>query len=393
MQKPLHAIETSRFWGVVAPLPSDRAQPDDARAVMLRVVARERDLTSISSEELASAPGVELGLSRQRLPSALGDDDELRSAIACWLVARGVRRLNIETEVGKDLVDEAIDVETLGQQTRRPVRDADGLVRRIVSLAPSNLDVLLALEAGERVVGCENSSREWALSRPAEAKTVLLGPDLDPDLEKVCELQPDLVLASLTVPGMERVVSGLARRGIPHLVLAPRGVDDAMADVLRVGEALGLTKQAGAVVKHMQVEREQLRSLADRGARARVYLEWWPRPHYTPGSTCFSNELIELAGGVNVFGSRVGSSVEVEPQDIAAAQPDLAFVSWCGVDVAKLDPARLCAVPALAQLEMVQRGRVFVLDERYSGRPGPQMLEAAKIMQRHILSWRAQSSA
>ena len=101
---------------------------------------------------------------------------------------------------------------------------------------------------------------------------------------------------------------------------------------------------------------------------------------FTPGRDCYSNELIALAGGVNVFGERPGSSVEVGPQDVLDARPEVCFVSWCGVSEDKLDPRNLIERPGLETLEAAQRGRVYPLDERFSGRPGPRMLEASRRM-------------
>jgi iron complex transport system substrate-binding protein len=64
-----------------------------------------------------------------------------------------------------------------------------------------------------------------------------------------------------------------------------------------------------------------------------------------------------------------------------AADPDLCFVSWCGVAEDKLDPQNLIRRPGLEGLRAAQAGRVFRLDEAFSGRPGPRMLEAARRMQ------------
>jgi iron complex transport system substrate-binding protein len=101
---------------------------------------------------------------------------------------------------------------------------------------------------------------------------------------------------------------------------------------------------------------------------------------FTPGAACYSNELIALAGGINVFADRPGSSLEIDTHDLLAAQPDVCFVSWCGVAADKLDIRRLIDRPGLAELPAARAGRVYPLDERFSGRPGPRMLEAARIM-------------
>lgn len=101
---------------------------------------------------------------------------------------------------------------------------------------------------------------------------------------------------------------------------------------------------------------------------------------FTPGADCFSGELIALAGGTNVFGQRPGASLQIEAQDLVAAAPDICFVSWCGVTEDKLDPEKLTTRPGLEALPAAVAGHVYPLDERFSGRPGPRMLEAARRM-------------
>jgi iron complex transport system substrate-binding protein len=303
---------------------------------------------------------IELSLRRQVVDDASADDPDLPHAVRCWLAARGARRANLVTDSGR-LVDGAVfTVADLG--------GFEGAARRLVTLAPSNAEVVEALGCFPRVVACEDSSDH----PPGVASLPRLGPDLGPDLDAVQQLQPDLVVSSLTVPGMERVVTGLRARGIPQLVLAPRSYADVVAEIARVGAALGVAERAAAVVADMKRQRAELEARA--GASVRVYLEWWPKPMFTPGADCYSNELVALGGGVNVFGDRPGSSLQVTPAEVLEAAPDICFVSWCGVAEEKLDPENLRRRPGLEALE----APVYRLDERFSGRPGPRMLEASR---------------
>jgi iron complex transport system substrate-binding protein len=154
-----------------------------------------------------------------------------------------------------------------------------------------------------------------------------------------------------------------------------------LGELTWLGEQLGVEARAREVVEDMRRQIAELQAQAsERPTPVRVYLEWWPRPMFTPGAACYSNELIALAGGINVFGQRPGSSLEISVDDLIAAQPEVCFVSWCGVAADKLDVRRLIDRPGLEKLPAARAGRVFPLDERFSGRPGPRMLEAARIM-------------
>jgi iron complex transport system substrate-binding protein len=312
----------------------------------------------------------ECGLAQQRVDEHGASDPDLVHAVSAWLIARGARTIALRGPDGELLAEGAISPDQLG--TLEHPR-----AERLISICPSNIEAIWALGCFDRVIACEDSS-----DFPVEVEQLeRLGPDLGPNLDRIAALAPDLVVSSLSVPGMERNVTGLRARGIPQLVLAPRSLADVLAELALLGKLLGVEARASEVVADMRRQIAELKArAAERSTPARVYLEWWPRPMFTPGATCYSNELIALAGGVNVFADRPSSSVEISTDELIAAQPEVCFVSWCGVAADKLDIRRLIDRPGLENLPAAVAGRVYPLDERFSGRPGPRMLEAARIM-------------
>lgn len=357
MKKPEQQWETGRFVALrVEVLPEQAGEPA-AQGFELRA----RD----------GGPTLRAGFSLTRqVVDAVAADEDLVFAARAWVAARGGRSIDLRDMEGRELAGGGFTLAGLSSPRGAPAS-------RVVTLCPSNAEIVGALGAFGRVVACEDSS-DW----PAEVEGCeRLGPDLGPDLDRVAEIGPELVISSLSVPGMERVVTGLRVRGVPQRVLAPRSVDDVIADMEVVGADLGV--EAAQVCAQMRREREEL--IAARGERRRrVYLEWWPRPMFSPGAACYSNELIDLAGGVNVFADRPGASVEVTAEEVLRAAPELCFVSWCGVAEAKLDPDNLVTRAGFEGLQAARAGRVYRLDERFSGRPGPRMLTAARIMARAI---------
>ncbi|WAS98308.1 helical backbone metal receptor [Nannocystis punicea] len=364
MRKPEHQWETRRFVAVRSPsVPPPHAAEEAVQAFELRPRGG------------GDAPVAVFSLGRQMLPrAAVEADPDLLHAARAWLAARGSRELRAVDEENAPISSERFTLSDLGSGPSQAVR-------KVITLAPSNAELVASLGCFDRVIACEDSSD----SPPETAKCERLGPDLGPDLDRVAELRPDLVFSSLSVPGMERIVTGLRARGVPQRVLAPRSIADVIAEVRLAGADLEVQARAEEVVATMEAEAAALRRARPPRA-ARVYLEWWPRPMFTPGAACFSNNLIELAGGVNVFADRPGASVEITAAELVAADPDICFVSWCGVAVEKLDPENLIRRPGLEALRAARAGRVVPLDERYSGRPGPHMLEAARIMARAIAS-------
>lgn len=361
MAKPTHRWETRLHVARATGPVDDPAWAGDPRAERL---------------SLAFGDGREgrviAGLERQQADAVALSDPDLPHALRCWLVARGRRELALVDDDGRSVASGAFELDALGDAPRGPVR-------RLITLAPSNAELVDALGCFDRVIACEDSSD----FPEAVARCERLGPDLGPDLDRVAALAPDLVVSSLTVPGMERIVTGLRARGVAQLVSAPKSFADMLADLRCLGAALDVPGRAEAAIEALVAERDELARTRP-PVPTRVYLEWWPRPMFSPARECYSNELIELAGGVNVFGDRPGSSVEIDAEQLRAVDPEVCFVSWCGVAEHKLDVDSVGKRPGLERLRVVQNRRIYPLDERFSGRPGPRMLEAARRMRRAI---------
>ena len=256
---------------------------------------------------------------------------------------------------------------------------------RIVSLTASNTEIVWALGCLDRLVGVDDHS-----DFPEEVRHLpRVGPDLRVDLDAVERLRPDLVLASLSVPGMERVVQGLAERGIPYEVLDPESLQDVYADIERVARWLEVPRQGEHVVRAMRRMIAQARGSLPRWVRPpRVMVEWWPRPMIAAGRRSWVTGLLEALGAENAFAHLDVRSKPLTPQEVEAAAPDLIAVSWCGVRKLRPEVAlkRELDVPALRYRQGVP------LEEAYLGRPGPRLAEGAKrlaeLLARSPYAWR-----
>jgi iron complex transport system substrate-binding protein len=311
-----------------------------------------------------------LTLAGQSVPQGLLTP-ELERAVQAWVLARGGRILRLNGG------ERPIGPERLDRPAARPVR-------RLISIAPSNAEIVGALGGADLLVAVESSSD----FPPEVGRLPKLGPDLHVDLEAIERLAPDLVLASLSVPGMERNVAGLERLGVPYLVLAPQSLADIRADILRVGAALGRAERAREVIAGMDAQLAELGRQTAGRAPVPVYLEWWPKPMFSPGGACWTNELIERARGVNVFRERAGQSGEVQVEDVVRANPEVILVAWCGVPFDKLNVQRVLERPGLERVRAVRSGRVVAIDECLLGRPGPRVAEGARHIARALATVR-----
>lgn len=247
-------------------------------------------------------------------------------------------------------------------------------VSRIVSLAPSNTEIAHFLGLTDRVVGvCDDSDFP-----PGLAGVARVGMDLQIDAERVVALEPDLVLASLSVPGMERCVQAVEGKGLPVLTLDPKRLDDVFRDIDAVGKAAGVPGRARALNGAL---RERLATVERSVAgleRPRVWWEWWPRPLIAPGKRSWMVDIVRIAGGRLLFDEEDRESFTVDPERVLVRDPEVAVLCWCGTLQRKQDPVKLLERPGWQGVRAVMEGRVFAVDESLFGRPGPRLVDGAE---------------
>lgn len=240
---------------------------------------------------------------------------------------------------------------------------------RVVSLSCSNTEIVSALELDHMLVGIDDHS-----DRPVEVVAGLprLGPDLDIDIEAVCNLDPDLVLASLTVPGHERVVEGLEQVGLEYLAPEPIKLADVYDNIRLIGRTLGAPERAESLIEEM---RSRIKPGIERRVKPAILVQWWNRPTIAPGRDSWVTDLIDLAGGRNPLADEPVKSKPLDDEQVAELDPNMVVLSWCGVDPAKYRPDVIYRNPAWQELSAVQGERVYCVPEAYLGRPGPGLVE------------------
>lgn len=253
------------------------------------------------------------------------------------------------------------------------------VVVRVVSLTCSNTEIVWALGASASLVGVDDHS-----DFPPEVVSLLprVGPDLDIDVARVAALRPDLVLASLTVPGHERIVERLERAKLPFVATEPVSVEDVYSDVCRVGELLGLGGRAEIVVAEMRAAFEPRPASAAR--RPVVLVEWWPKPVIVPGAKSWVTDMLNVVGGKNPLGDEPVKSRPITDEEARAMNPDAVVISWCGVRPEKYRPHIVTRRPAWQDVRAVRSGRIFSISEAYLGRPGPRLVEGVRALERVV---------
>ncbi|MCA1064942.1 cobalamin-binding protein [Rossellomorea sp. AcN35-11] len=245
---------------------------------------------------------------------------------------------------------------------------------RIISICPSNTELIDYLGLTPLLVGVDDYS-----DYPEEVKSLpQLGPDLSIDMDKVESLQPDLVFASLSVPGMEKNIEELKKRNIPHITLNPQSFSDIADDLLTVGKACGIEEHA---MKRQREFQQSLNRLKTIGSTVHhppsLYWEWWPKPVFTPGKVNWLTELSEMVGARNLFHDVELSSVQTDWDDVLQRDPDFICLAWVGVQKKRVNPDILKKRPGWDHMRAVQEERIFILEEALYCRPSPLLLKGA----------------
>jgi ABC-type Fe3+-hydroxamate transport system substrate-binding protein len=236
---------------------------------------------------------------------------------------------------------------------------------RIVSLNPATTEILFALGAGDRVVG----RTHWDGWPPEVLDVPDLGDGIRPSIETVIGARPDLVV--LYASGENRdAARALRAAGIAVISLRIDSIVEFERAVTLLGDAVGEPERARSVVDSVRATLDQVRSATTGRARPTVFMLAWETPLMTIGSGSFLSELVEIAGGRNVFGDLTGPSPQVAFEEVLRRDPE--FILGRPETAGKLGSnVRWRALPA------VREGRVLVMDTVLVGRPGVRLGEAA----------------
>ncbi|WP_068675680.1 cobalamin-binding protein [Oceanobacillus sp. Castelsardo] len=246
---------------------------------------------------------------------------------------------------------------------------------RVVSICPSNTEIVAYLNLTKFLVGVDNYS-DWPV---AVQNLPQVGPDLSINMDKVEELKPDLVLASLSVPGMEKNIEALDERKIPYIILNPNSLQEIAQDIQTVGEVLGFRELGEERATQFLGEIEEIRnSFQSKTDKPRLYWEWWPKPIFTPGGLNWLTEISEIAGGENIFSSEKVASFQTDWDDVKERNPDHICMVWVGVKEEKMRPELVMKRPGWSEMPVIKNKKIHVLEESLYCRPSPRLLDGLR---------------
>jgi len=247
--------------------------------------------------------------------------------------------------------------------------DQPAAARRIIALAPSTAEIIFALGAGDSVVGVS----PYATYPPEVKKLAQVGGVRDPDLETILALRPDLVI----LRGKNHRVEQLCRQhDIRVFCDETTTLGSVFETIEALGRVLGKTDRAAEVGAELRRRLEAVRQAAGSQDRPGVLLTLRTPDKLGPITTVakgsYLHELIELAGGRNVFGELEVAYPEVALEEILARQPEIIIEAMPGESIDEQRRSRLADQwKAVGRLKAVETGRIHYLTEDYVLIPSP----------------------
>jgi iron complex transport system substrate-binding protein len=254
---------------------------------------------------------------------------------------------------------------------------------RIVSLVPALTEMLFALGAGPQVTAV-SSYDEF----PPEVKSLpRVGALLDPDMERILSLRPDLVIV---YGSQTEVQAQLARTGIRVYNYRHAGLAGVLNTIRDLGSAIGRSAEGTRLAGDIQAQLDRIRTRVQGRPKPRTLLVFERDPAslrgvFVSGGVGFLHDMLEIAGGVNVFTDVKREAVQPSVETMLSRAPDLILEVRATGLLAPTDASDSRRVwGALASIPAVRTGRIHILSGEYLVVPGPRVVQGTEAFARAL---------
>ncbi len=243
---------------------------------------------------------------------------------------------------------------------------------KIISLAPSNTEIVYALGLEDRLVGVT----EYCDYPEAAKEKPKIGGFSTVDIEKVVEIQPDLILASNI--HKDEVIPQLERLGLTVIALNPKTVEEVLEAIKLVGQLTGKAEEVSRLTAEME---NRIQAVTDKTAgipeaqRPRVFYILWHDPLMTVGPETRIHELIEKAGGINIARDLTDEYPRISLEATIMANPQVIIAGSGHGSSQDIPFSYVLTEPRLAEVAARQNNRVYEIDSNLTSRPGPRIID------------------
>jgi len=248
----------------------------------------------------------------------------------------------------------------------------NAIPQRIVSLAPSNTEILFALGLGDRIVGVT----DYCTYPPEAKKKPSIGGFSTPNIEEVIAKNPDLILAGDI--HKDKVIPQLESKGLTVIALNPKTIDEVLAAITLVGKVTGAEKEAASLVTDMKGRIKAITDKTDNLTEAqkqRVLEIVWHDPLMAAGAGTLHDEIIGKAGGINIA-HNLTDYADISLEAVIAANPEV-MIADVGMGEGEDLPFQfLMSEPRLKETDARKNNRIYSINVELVSHPGPRTVTA-----------------
>jgi iron complex transport system substrate-binding protein len=268
---------------------------------------------------------------------------------------------------------------SLSAQTRREivVKDPSGSTirlkhpaQRIISLVPSATEMLIALGVGDRIVG-----RTIYDNDPALRHIQSVGEGLEPNLETIISLRPDLVIG-WAAEKKQKIQKRLEAAGIPVLHLSTQDTSDVYNGIVTIGRLTGRDTSAARIINTIRQQFAQVAAAVQGKPRLKILYLTSAQPGITTSPRTYIGQIIGILGGVNLFSDVKQNWFRVSLEEVARRNPDYIIVPSSQSPSKAI--AQLESTPGWRSLDAIRNKRIIVIKSDLINRPGPRVGQIAQ---------------
>ncbi|HRT37583.1 MAG TPA: helical backbone metal receptor [Caldisericia bacterium] len=236
--------------------------------------------------------------------------------------------------------------------------------KRIVSLAPSNTEILFALGLNSEIIGVTEFC-----DYPEEAKKKeKIGGFSNPNLEKIYSLEPDFVFGIRGNP--KDTLINLTKLNFNVLAYDPLDVDELLNLIELIGKIVDKREEAYNLINKMEEKRNSLINKAKLLPKKRVYLELWNNPYMSVGENSYLNKIIEEMGGINIAKKAKGDWPILSQEFIINENPEVIIIAYMGQNIDEV-----LKRPGWENIDAVKNKRVYYINPDLLFRLGPRIVD------------------
>jgi len=245
----------------------------------------------------------------------------------------------------------------------------------VISLAPNLTEIVFAVDGGDRLVG----DTDYCDYPEAAKQVAKVGDTLNPSLERIISLKPQVVLVS-TASQLEVFTQQLESHQIAIFVTDPHDLEGVFRSITQIGEIVDRSAQAKQLVDQLRARTSAVESAVKNTRPIRVFFQLSGEPLYTAGHDAFVTDLMQRAGAISVTADVPSAWPKYSAESALAARPEAVILPTGG----SMGAANSSVNDALRTSPAVMSGKVYKINGDHLNRPGPRSVDGLEEMARYL---------